>query len=148
MLGEPQDVYRSSHVREGQQVRPSLQVVILALGICIFGAAATTPSGVSIATQAFSRGDFASAFKWYREAARQGDVEAHTQLGLLYEKGSGVPQDDREAARWYRLTADKGSAIAQNYLGLMYDDGVGVQQDAKEAANWYRLSADQGYSAA
>ena len=71
--------------------------------------------------------------KWFRLAAEQGDASAQTNLGLMYEQGDGVPQDDAEAAKWYRLAAEKGEARAQNNLAGMYYDGVGVPQDYAEA---------------
>jgi uncharacterized protein len=65
-------------------------------------------------------------------------------LGVRYDIGRGVPQDDKEAVKWYRLAADQGHALGQANLGTMYDKGRGVPQDDKEAVKWYRLAADQG----
>ena len=45
--------------------------------------------------------------------AEQGDVEAQYSLGIDYDIGSGVQQDEAEAARWYRLAADQGHVGAQ-----------------------------------
>ena len=69
---------------------------------------------------------------------------AQLNLGLMYSKGHGVPQDYKEAARLYRLSAEQGLAEAQSNLGVMYEDGQGVQQDYKEAIKYFRLSAEQG----
>mgnify|MGYP006240838927 CR=1 FL=1 len=66
----------------------------------------------------------------------------------MYEKGKGVPQDDKEAARLYRLAAEQGYADAQFNLGVMYNNGNGVPQDYKEAVYWYQLAAEQGHSKA
>jgi hypothetical protein len=41
---------------------------------------------------------------WYRRAAEQGDSQAQYSLGLLYEKGQGVPRDIVEAAKWLNLS--------------------------------------------
>ena len=79
-----------------------------------------------------------------RRAADQGVALAQYNLGVSYETGRGVPQDDAEAVRWYRLAADQGDALAQSNLGLMYATGIGVPQDDAEAVRWYRLAADQG----
>ena len=59
---------------------------------------------------------------------------AQHDLGSLYAKGNGVPQNYTEAARWYRLAADQGHAMGQHNLGVMYDHGTGVPQDYTEAA--------------
>ena len=79
-----------------------------------------------------------------RARAEQGDAAAQNNLGLMYETGAGVPQDDCEAVRWWRLATDQGNAEAQNNLGVMYRAGAGVPQDDLEAVRWFRLAADQG----
>ena len=58
--------------------------------------------------------------KWYRLAAEQGYADAQNNLGVMYRKGQGVPQDDKTAVKWYRLAAEQGNADAQYNLGLMY----------------------------
>ena len=83
-----------------------------------------------------------------RTDAEQGDADAQFNLGVRYDIGLGVPQDDAEAVRWYRLAADQGNATAQYNLGLMYAIGEGVLKDDAEAVRWYRLSADQGNATA
>ena len=37
--------------------------------------------------------DYAQAVKWYRKAAEQGYANAQFNLGLMYTKVEGVPQD-------------------------------------------------------
>ena len=53
-----------------------------------------------------------------RARAEAGVTEAQLDLGLRYDLGKGVPQDDAEAVRWYRLAADQGLALAQFSLGV------------------------------
>ena len=69
----------------------------------------------------------------WKPLADQGDADAQYNLGLMYDYGYGVAEDDAEAARWYRLAADQGHAIAQYNLGLMYASGRGVVEDDAEA---------------
>ena len=83
-----------------------------------------------------------------RLAAEQGDASAQYNLGVMYDSGQGVPQDETEAVRWFRLAADQGDAAAQFDLGLLYQSGRGVPQDETEAVRWHRLAADQGHAAA
>ena len=80
--------------------------------------------------------------------AEAGDVIAQYNLGLFYDTGDGVPQDNEEAAKWFRLAANQGDAFAQTSLGFMYENGRGVPQDNEEAVKWFRLAADQGIAAA
>jgi hypothetical protein len=77
-------------------------------------------------------------------AAEQGDAEAHTNLGIMYENGQGVPQDYAAAVNWYRWAAQQGLARAQINLGVMYDKGRGVPQDFVVAHMWFNLAATSG----
>ena len=52
-----------------------------------------------------------------RPLADQGDATAQYDLGLMYAKGQGVPQDYAEAVKWFRKAADQGDASAQYNLG-------------------------------
>ena len=75
--------------------------------------------------------------------AERGNADAQYNLGVMYAKGDGVPQDNQKAVKWFRLSVDQGNADAQFNLGVMYDKGQGVSQDLKEAVRWYRLAAEQ-----
>tara|TARA_B100000315_G_scaffold260775_1_gene325087 strand:+ start:1976 stop:2545 length:570 start_codon:yes stop_codon:yes gene_type:complete len=94
---------------------------------------------------AYNREDYVEAFQNFWQAAEAGDMKAQFNLGLMYENGSGVPQDVKAAVYWYRQAAESGYALAQVNLGLMYENGNGVTQDAKEAVHWYRQAAKDGY---
>ena len=52
--------------------------------------------------------DYKEAVKWYSLAAKQGDAEAQYNLGLMYDFGEGVLEDDVLAYMWYNIctTAD------------------------------------------
>ena len=97
---------------------------------------------------AAENGDFATALREIQPLAEQGDAFAQLSLGLMYARGNGVPQDDKEAVRLYRLAAEQGVAQAQLKLGLIYGNGYRVPQDNKEAVKWYRLAAEQGVARA
>ena len=97
---------------------------------------------------AYERGDYAAAFKLWKPLADQGNALAQFNLGVMYDEGQGVPQDDAEAVKWYRKAADQGNALAQFNLGVMYGTGQGVPQDYAEAVKWYRKAADQGLAQA
>ena len=76
-----------------------------------------------------------------RQRAEEGDADAQYELGFVYARGLGVPQDYAQAATWYRLAADQGHAPAQLNLGVLYRNGEGVPQDYTEAHKWYNLAA-------
>lgn len=88
--------------------------------------------------------DFESTHK----EAVQGDVEAQNNLGVMYDNGIGVVEDDKEAVKWYLKAAEQGYADAQNNLGVMYNNGKGVIEDDEEAVKWYRKAAEQGFAEA
>ncbi len=93
---------------------------------------------------AYQRGDYATALREFRVLAEQGDADAQTNLGFIYNYGQGVPQDYAEAANWYRKAAEQGHTGGQYNLGLMYFRGWGVPQDDVQAHMWLNLAGTQG----
>ena len=105
-----------------------------------------TPAGAKL--DALLKAGIARRLADLRVNAEQGDAEAQFNLGVMYDVGRGVPEDEAEAMHWYRLAATQDHAAAQNNLGVMYDAGRGVPQDAAEAARWYQRAAAQGIAEA
>ena len=114
-------------------------VLLLALGLS--GPVLAGPR--EDANAAYQKQDYTAALRLFRPLADQGDADAQTMLGFMYQHGLGVPQDYAQAVKWYRLAADRGYARAQDFLGFMYDTGFGVSRDYAQAVQWYRLAADQ-----
>lgn len=94
--------------------------------------------------EAYNRGDFATALKEWQPIAASGDPHAQYNLGLLYARGQGVPQDYPKAASWYEKAAEQGVPAAQYNLGVMYANGQGVQASPEQAAKWFLKAAEQG----
>ena len=124
----------------------STVALVVALVVALSGTAHAQDFGKAAA--AYNAGDYATAVQELRPLAEQGNATAQFNLGLMYRKGQGVPQDYKEALEWYRKAAEQGDAGAQFILGLMYDTGQGVPQDYKEAVEWYRKAAEQGNATA
>ena len=95
--------------------------------------------------EATKRGDYQTAFKLWLPLAEQGDASAQFNLGMMYDKGEGVKQDDVEAVKWYRQAAEQGYAKAQYNLGVMYYQGEGVRQDKGQAKEWFGKACDNGH---
>ena len=93
---------------------------------------------------AYERKDYKEAFRLFLPLAEQGHAEAQKNLGWMYKKGQGVPQDSKEAVKWYRLSVKQGNADAQYNLGVMYFKGTGVLQDYALAHMWFNLSGSNG----
>ena len=90
---------------------------------------------------AYDRGDYTQAARLFRPLAEQGIASAQFNLGMMYARGQGVPQDYLAALKWYRRAAEQGNASAQNNLGLMYERGRGVRQDFILAHMWSNIAA-------
>ena len=84
---------------------------------------------------------YATAARWYRAAAEQGNPLAQYALAELYARGLGVPRDDLAAATWYENAARGGSVSAQVRLGNLFEIGRGVPQSYRIAALWYARAA-------
>ena len=65
-----------------------------------------------------------NAFFWYKKQAELGDVSAQFQIGMMYEKGIGVPVDYLQAMQWYQKAATQGNTNAQIHLAILYAQGV------------------------
>ena len=122
----------------------------LTVTICLTIAVLLGSAGVSWSADfqkgvtAYESGDYATVLREWTPLAEQGNAVAQYNLGVMYENGRGVPQDDKTAVKWYRLSAEQGDAGAQSNLGVMYGNGQGVPQDDKTAVKWHRLAAEQG----
>ncbi len=54
--------------------------------------------------------------------AEQGDKNAQFNMGLMYEKGINVPQDNQKAKDWYKKAAARGSHAANINLNYMFEN--------------------------
>jgi hypothetical protein len=90
---------------------------------------------------AYDRANYATALKVWLPLATQGDPEAQTYVGEIYEKGLGTQPDYAMAATWYRKAAEHGYQRAQIDLGHLYEAGLGVPKDTVTAMNWYRRAS-------
>ncbi|KAG0221303.1 hypothetical protein BGW41_006953 [Actinomortierella wolfii] len=107
----------------------------------------------------------ATSFRWYREAAYNGDAQAQALLGFHYGTGRGVEQDDYQAFYWYYMAAKQGNVIGEYNVGCMYDERRSILKEIHqngditdnngscldydmEAARWYTLAAEKGFASA
>jgi TPR repeat protein len=87
-------------------------------------------------------------FAMFQTGANRGDPRSMYNLGVYYENGFGVAQDDAKAREWYEKAADKSHAGAMFNLGVLYANGEGVAQDYARAREWYEKAADKGHTSA
>lgn len=100
-----------------------------------------------LAIKAFSNKEWSDGFRLSQSADRD-DSTIQFYIGVCYDNGYGVNEDDSEAVRWYRKAAENGSLMAQFNLGVMYYKGEGVAKDERESEKWYRKAAEGGYEKA
>jgi TPR repeat protein len=109
--------------------------------IAVLGYTQIGEADVAAGLRAFRNHDYATAFREWKAAADQGQVEAQVNLGVLYEKGLGVQRDMQQALNLYQSAAGKGNAEAQFLIGQMYEKGWGVNQDYTAAFRLFQQSA-------
>ena len=57
---------------------------------------------------AYQSGDYATALREWTPLAKQGDADAQYNLGIMYDKGQGVPQNYKTAVKWWKRAAEQG----------------------------------------
>ncbi len=114
---------------------------ILAAVLLAAGFAASARADVRSGLADFRQGRFAEAYQALTAAAIAGDPLAARYVGVMYDTGEGVRQDQREAVEWYRRAAALGDPIAMFNVAVSYDSGIGVARNHRQAARWYRRGA-------
>jgi TPR repeat protein len=59
-------------------------------------------------------------------------------LGLIYEKGKDVDEDQKKAFEWYKNASDMGNGFGMVKLGRCYEKGKGVKQEIPLVVELYR----------
>jgi len=89
------------------------------------------------------RFDPKAAVDFLTRAADAGSPEAQFELAKLYERGTGVAQDEAKALALYRSAAEQNFADAINDLGFMhYQGGLGLPADPGKALRYFERAAD------
>lgn len=89
--------------------------------------------------------DYVEARKWYEEAAKQGNVPALNNLGIIYAQGKGVKPDYKKAIKYFEQAAQSNFPNSQRYLGYIYWQGLGgIPKDIDKAKMWFEKGANQG----
>ena len=93
---------------------------------------------------AFEAEQYDTALEILRPLAEAGNIEAAYTVGVIYDFGRGVNQDDMAAGIWYRIAAEQGMPEAQLAIAVLFDTGEGILQSVVEAFAWSSIAADQG----
>jgi hypothetical protein len=84
--------------------------VLLTLAVLLGSAGGVWNADFQRGLDAADRGDFLTALREWTPIAEQGHTNAQFNLGLMYDLGRGVPQDDRIEVKWYTLATEQGLA--------------------------------------
>lgn len=115
--------------------------MILAVSLALFITANfALADNVELCDYYYINEEYEAAVEPCTAAAEQGDALAQFNLGLMYGRGEGVPQNISEQLRRFQAAAVQGYAPAQNNLGVMFEYGHGVVQNYVRAHMWFNIS--------
>ena len=86
--------------------------------------------------------EYEKAIEYYKYAESQGVVTEG--LGVCYDYGLGVEENETEAFKYYTLGANDGYTAAKYRLGLAYKYGRGTTVNMEEAYRWLSDAANDG----
>ncbi|BBB28146.1 tetratricopeptide repeat protein [Neptunomonas japonica] len=92
----------------------------------------------------FKMGHYDNARSIWEALENRGNAQASFNLGILYEDGLGVAQNNQHAIEHYERAAIAGSSKAQYRLGLLYSDGIKTPRNDAKADKWLCAAAAQG----
>lgn len=92
----------------------------------------------------FKMGHYDNARAIWEALDEKGNGQAGFNLGILYEDGLGVEQDNQKAIEYYEKAATAGSGKAQYRLGLLYSAGIKTPKNDTKAYKWLTAAAEQG----
>ncbi|HEV2336543.1 MAG TPA: tetratricopeptide repeat protein [Stellaceae bacterium] len=78
------------------------------------------------------------------EDAVGGDREAQYRLGLILDRGDGLPRDQRGATGWYGRAAELGHAKAALALNRARHDGAAIEADETKIVAALGVEIDKG----
>lgn len=81
-------------------------------------------------------------------AAKGGSVVAMNEMGVRYQRGTGIRADGVAAIGWFTLATQYGLPAAAINLGNCYETGNGVRQDFVRAGEQYAAAAKAGNAVA
>eukprot|EP00039_Didymoeca_costata_P024111 m.9303 g.9303 ORF g.9303 m.9303 type:complete len:246 (+) comp4040_c0_seq1:46-783(+) len=89
--------------------------------------------------------DLPEAVKYFTMAANQGIAEAHTELGVAYDRGFGVEQNVQKALEHFKAGAEGDDPRSAFYLAWSYYYGQGLPQDINQAIALLQKAQTQGH---
>ena len=88
--------------------------------------------------------DFARAMELFKLAADLGDVQAHRQLGLIYNSDVFMPADYKLSREHFQKAAEQGDPVAHYHLGLMFREA----NHFSPAEDHFKQASEKGHAEA
>lgn len=88
--------------------------------------------------------DLGRAYELVDRSARQGEVDALRESGVMLANGEGVPHDAPLARERLEAAVESGDAYAAYIRGIWFLDGLCYPQNYPEALSSFRRAADKG----
>ncbi len=120
----------------------------LILAMILLSLCALARAEFAAAIRAIKSGHYPTDPRTFRNPAHGADARAQNNLGYLYERGLGVPQNLAEARQWYGRAAEAGLPEARYNLATLYHHGRGVSRSYEVALPLYSAAAQSGYAEA
>ena len=80
----------------------------------------------------------------YKKAAKQNNGDAYDRLGVVYNLGSGVEIDNKQAFEYFEKATELESPAGTLNCAVCYLSGRGVAQDVKKGEELMQLAEDRG----
>jgi TPR repeat protein len=124
----------SESTKSGEMALRWFRIILIA--ILTFFAAPVSADDLNDGFVKLSEDKPEEAIKLWAPLAESGDKVAQASLGLLYQTGQGVPQDQLRAVQLFKRSARQGYPFAFTALANSYYEGLGVQKSSKKALHW------------
>lgn len=119
-----------------------LRPIFIAFALSLGAIAPASAQGQSLqrGAELEARGDYEGAFREWMPLAEKGNAVAQYYIGLMFDYGKGVREDDAVGAYWLKRSAEQGHVDALLILGDNYFKGRGVPKNWKESVRLLRLA--------
>ncbi len=114
----------------------------------LFSGTLIAASDYELGVQSYQNKEFKQARKHWELGAKNANLSAIFNLGILLSKGIGGAADPERAVNLFRRAGDAGLAMGQHNLALAYYTGNGVQKDNERARIWWERAARQNHTQA
>ncbi len=97
-------------------MRPTTKHLLSAIACTLILATPPIWAGFEQSHEAYTKGDYTTAFKGYLAAANSGDSRAYGKVAALYLYGRGTEKDFTQAYIWFAIAEESKDKYATRFL--------------------------------